>query len=178
MNERAERVNDLIIRIANGDKEALGELYDEFSGLLFAMAKKYLFDKSKAEDVVGEVLLRLVKSSKNFRRGGNGLNWLFKSIHNEAVNVNKKDGRNSFENIDYYPDIIHVINPEEKLVNDITLKEALKCLSDIERKALYYKLWEGLTVREIGKVLGVPRSSAQDIISGAFIKLETFFELP
>ena len=162
------------MQIAKGEKQALDTLYKQFGRLLFAMAKKYLFDKSKAEDIISEVLLRLVKSAKTFKRGHNGLNWLFKSIRNEATDTNKKDNRNSTENIDDCTDIRHIIDFDEKTLSDIVFKQALDSLSDLEHKALYYKFWEGLTVRETGKELGVSRMKAQRVICEALKKLEIF----
>jgi len=40
MDERAELANNLILRIAKGEIGALDILFEEFGGLLFAMAKK------------------------------------------------------------------------------------------------------------------------------------------
>ena len=176
MDEKVQLVNSIISRIADGDRQALDSLYRNFSGLFFSMAKKYLYDKSKAEDVVSKVLLRLVKSAKTFKRGHNGLNWLFKSIHNEAIDTNKADGKNCAINIDDRPDICAVLNLEETIINDMSLKEGLEGLSETERKALYYKFWEGLTVREIAKVTAASRSTAQRIIEGALKKLKDRLE--
>lgn len=172
MDDKVLKVNSLILRIAKGGKDALDVLFAEFGGLLLAMAKKYVWDKAKAEDVVSEVLLRLVRSAKNFKDKHNGLNWLFKSIKNEAINVNKRDGRQAADNIDDHLDIRGVLDISVQITDRLALAQALEHLNPLERRALYLKFWEGLTVREIAKVMKLARSTTQDIIGGALKKLE------
>lgn len=165
MDYKVEIVNKLILRISKGDINALDELFEEVGGLLFAMAKKYLTDKSLAEDLVSEIFYRLAKGIKRFDGQKNGLNWLFKSIHNEAVNWNKKYNPNSFDSIDEHQDLADIIISIDE--DKISLHDALKTLSETENQILYYKFWEGLTVREIAKKIKKPRSTVQDMINGA-----------
>jgi len=138
--------------------------------------KNNFYEKSKAKAEAAKVFLKLVKSARSFKRGFNGLNWLFKSVRNAAFDTNQKDVFHRAENIDDHPDIRAVINFEEQTVNNIALGQALESLDETGRKVLYYKFWEGLTVREIARELGVPRASAQDIVSRALKKLENFFK--
>ena len=49
----------LLQKLAQGDKTALGEFYDLYSGLVNGMALRILRDVSEAEDVVQEALLRV-----------------------------------------------------------------------------------------------------------------------
>jgi len=176
LDEKVLKVNSLILAIASGDKSALDTLFLEFGGLLLAMAKKYVVDNAKAEDVVSEVLLRLVKNAKSFKKDFNGLNWLFKSIKHEALNQNKKDNRRDSINIDDCFDLKDVLDLEKQSIEKITLAIALDKLGVVEKKALYYKFWEGLTVREIAKKLKIAKSSCQDIITAALNKLEIYLK--
>lgn len=176
MDELIVIVNKLILRIANNDKSALGELYERVGGLLFAMAKKYLYDKSKAEDVIAEVFLKLVKGAKTFRKGHNGLNWLFKCVHNEAINTNKKDSRHLHSNIEDYSNILQVIDFDESAFINTDLHNALKLLSTLEQRVLYFKFWECLTIREISKKINMPRSTTQDIVKAALNRIGKILE--
>ena len=87
MDKLVTRINKLIVRISKGDIRALDELYDLTSRMLLVMAKKYLYDKSYAEDLVSETYYKLVKNAEKFDATQNGLNWLYKIIHNEAINI-------------------------------------------------------------------------------------------
>lgn len=49
----------LVERIARGDQAALGELYDRYSSLLLALARRVLGSTSDAEEVLQEVFLQI-----------------------------------------------------------------------------------------------------------------------
>jgi len=174
VDEKVLQVNSLIFAIADGSKEALDTLFLEFGGLLLNMAKKYVADKSKAEDIVSEVFLRLVKSAKSFKKDFNGLNWLFKTIKNEALNQNKKDGIRLTSNIDDFLNLKDCFDLENNSVQNIAVASALEKLTPLEQKALYLKFWQGLTIREIAKELKLAKSSCQDIVAAALNKLGVY----
>lgn len=173
MDKRVEKFNALIKRIAKGDSTALDVIYDEFGGILLMIAKKYLTDKSLAEDVLSEALYKLVKNSKKFDSKKNGLNWIFKIIHNQAIDVNKK--QNPFyyaENIEDHPEISAAIFSNENIISRMDLRYALHKLNEDESKIIYYKYWEQLTVREIAEKVHKPRSTVQHIIKQSMQKIE------
>ncbi len=68
MSQDSERIDpaaeeptdkDLVRRVAERDESALAELYDRFSGLLLALARRVLGDSSDAEEVLQEVFLQV-----------------------------------------------------------------------------------------------------------------------
>lgn len=54
----AETDPELVARIAVGDSAALGELHDRHAGMLLAMVRRILADRSDAEEIVQEVFLQ------------------------------------------------------------------------------------------------------------------------
>lgn len=172
MDDRVKKVNKLIDKIAKGDISVLDGLFEEIGGLLLNMAKKYLLDKSLAEDLVSEIFTRLVKKAHSFDVKKNGLNWLYKSIHNEAINWNKKTNPNYFDSLDEHCDLADTLMSLDDNSDIIMLHETLKTLSKTENKILYYKFWEGLTIREIAKLTTIPRSTVQDIIDKSLEKIK------
>lgn len=171
MDERVKRANKLVLDIAKGDIKALDCLFLEFGGLLFNMARKYLIDKAKAEDLLSDILLKLVKTAKQFKKGGNSLNWLFKSIRNGAINMNKQQNIIAVQDIEDCGNWEDVFSFEENCVNNILLAEALSILNEIEKDVIYKKYWEGLTVREIAVCINKSPSTAQRIIKTALLKM-------
>jgi len=179
MDSRATRCNKLIKKIQRGDERALDDLYKEFGGLFLNMAKKYLFDKSYAEDLLSEVFVDLVRTSaKSFDETKNGLNWIFTIIRRKAYRFNgdvKNDLSIEDEESQTYlaPFLAEEENPSsDRALEAETLRQAMKKLSDEENAILYYKYWEGLTVREIAKRLDKPRSTIQYKIDECMKKLQ------
>lgn len=165
MDSRVLRVNNLIIKIQRGDEKALDALFIEFGALFLSMAKKYLFEKGYAEDLLSEVFLELWRSgAKSFNANFNGLNWIFTIIRNKAYKCNGVHHDTvPKEEIENQRLLLHIMsyNDEDfdKLIDVIQLKDALQSLSNYENELLYYKYWESLTIREIAIKLHKPRST-------------------
>lgn len=171
MDKNVKRVNKLIVEIGRGKIKSLDKLYVEFGGLLYIMARKYLYNKNYAEDLVSDILLNLVKKASQFKPEGNGLNWLFKSIKNAAININNRDNHFIMEKIEEHFDICDVFK-EEELFNAITIREALDALDPFEKRIIEMKFWENLTVREIAQKIEKPLVTTQRLISSIYEKLK------
>jgi len=76
LGEAASSDAQLIRRVARGEGEALGVLYDRFSGPLYSFATHILNDPSEAEDVVQEVFLKIWEKAPLFdAASGRPFNW-------------------------------------------------------------------------------------------------------
>ena len=155
MDERVKRVNRLLGKIRKGDEKALDSLFAEFGALFLNIAKKYLFEKSQAEDLLGEVFLDLVRNkARSFRTGFNGLNWMHTAIKNKAYRFN--GGAPPTEEYDESKCAGCFVSDDEE---NLEIKEILSKLSEYENALVYCRYWEGLTVRETARKLGKPRST-------------------
>lgn len=175
MDKNVKRVNKLILEISKGKIKSLDRLYEEFGGLLYLIARKYLYDKNYAEDIVSDVLLGLVKNAKQLKENKNGLNWLFKSIKNSALNYNKKNGRIAIEDIDSHFCLGEVFD-EEALFDAIVIKDAFCKLDEFEKQVMQMKFWQNLTVREISNIIGKPVGTTQRLIYSIYDKLKKEME--
>lgn len=160
MDDNVIKVNRYIKSIAKGDVSALDLLFQDFGGLLFIIARKYLADKSYAEDLVSDVLLKLIKCANQFKDGENGLNWLFKIIKNTAININISRGNIILEDIDDYEHIAQVFC-EDNLLHKSIIVQALSSLDKEEKKLIELKYWEGYTIREIANKLDMSVTTTQ-----------------
>lgn len=173
MDKLVRKTNALIMRIAKGDKNALGSLYELTSGYLLNMARAYVRDRSLAEDVVSETYLKAVRGAGSFDPKGNGLNWLFKIVRNTAFNLNSYENRRRHEDIEAHLDIADVFDAVDDARLDMKeLRSAVRTLPREERALLYYRYWEGYTVRELAELTGKPVSTTQDNLKRILKKLK------
>ena len=173
MDKLVRRTNALIMRIAKGDKNALGSLYELTSGYLLAMARAYVRDRSLAEDVVSETYLKAVRGAGSFDTKGNGLNWRFKIVRNTAFNMNAYERRRRSEDIDAHTDIADVFDAMDDARLDMKeVRAAVRALPPEERALLYYRYWLGYTVRELAAITGKPVSTTQDNLKRILKKLK------
>lgn len=180
MDSRVVRCNHLIKKIQKGNEKALDEMLQEYGSLFLNVAKKYLVDKTYAEDLISEMFLDLVRTSaRSFDERKNGLNWIFTIIRNKALRHNREysaivptdDEKASFFLGDY---MSFSDEQSERNVDALLLRQGMEKLSDEENKILYYKYWECLTVREIAKKTGKPRSTIQYEIDKILKKLKKY----
>jgi RNA polymerase sigma factor (sigma-70 family) len=73
-------------RLVGGDEAALGELYDEFSPLVYGLAARVTRDWAAAEDITQEVFVRVWENPQAFDPArGTWRGWLGTMTHRRAV---------------------------------------------------------------------------------------------
>lgn len=77
---------DLLARIAGGDTYALEQLYDRYSGLLIALARRVLHDTSDAEEILQEVFLQVWNQAGRYDRSRSSVStWLVLITRSRAI---------------------------------------------------------------------------------------------
>lgn len=168
MDKLVGKINKIIVRIGKGDTYALDELFCITGRMLFYMAKKYLSDKSYAEDLVSETYLKVVKSADTFDPKQNGLNWLYKIVKNSALNHNLRvRTQESVENIE-------IAGKEfvEEWLDTILVKSAIDLLSAEDKMMIYLRFWEGYSIQEIADKIGKPLSTTHDNLKRIYKQLK------
>lgn len=172
MDDNVKRVNKLIRDIQKGDESAVDRLYVEYGRLFLNMAKKYLFDAGYAEDLLSETFLEIFRNkARSFDKKFNGLNWIFTIIRNKAFRHNRQRGFVPLENAERSKSVEAFFSNADSPIEDADLHIALRALTERENELLYYKYWEGLTVREIAAKLKMPKSTVQHEIKKILKKL-------
>jgi len=169
-DEDKSKVNTYLARIADGDVNALSELYKLVGGRLLAVAHGIMRNRFSAEDVLHDSFIKAVKYSKQFS-GGNGYAWLCKIVKNTALNKLKSERIRRADNIDDIFDL--------SIGNDMyydygvssDVKKAMLRLTPQERLAVWLKYYNDMTVREIAEDMNLKKSTAQDLIKSAEQKL-------
>ncbi|MGH9758127.1 MAG: sigma-70 family RNA polymerase sigma factor [Candidatus Acidiferrales bacterium] len=91
MSEHIWNDADVIARLRQGDKGALVRLYDEYSGLVYGVARRVLRNGAAAEDVVQDVFLQLWRKPGSFdERRGRLAPWLAVIARHKAVDALRK----------------------------------------------------------------------------------------
>ncbi|GAB4296387.1 MAG: sigma-70 family RNA polymerase sigma factor [Roseovarius sp.] len=79
-------IEDLIARLARGDREAFDRLYSAVSGQLFGLCIRVLRDRALAEDALQEAWVRIWRNAGRYRRtGASPKAWLVTLTRNVAI---------------------------------------------------------------------------------------------
>ena len=146
----------LLERFRGGEVEAFDGLVERHQTSLLRFASGILRDPTRAEDIVQESFLRLLRNGPEIGSEGSLGPWLFRVCRNLAYDVIKMETREQARRLKATlpepptPDA----NSEHAEVLSL-VKQEMELLPSREREALWLKVHQGMTYKQIGDVLGV-----------------------
>ncbi len=170
------QVNEILVAIKRRDEfsaDAVEQLYNTMGGVMNSIAVGIVLNKSTAEDVVQESFIKIVNNIEKFNVD-NGFGWVLTLVRNTALNKIKAEKNKQTSNVDDYYDITdtNVVDSDTKL----TVMQALTKLNEKQRLIIIMKYYEDKTVREIAKVLHMPFSTVQNVVTVSEKKLRIYLE--
>jgi len=170
LNDGAETVDvrdeDLIARLKQEDKTALGLLFHRYARVLLGVARRILRDTSEAEDLVQDVFLyierkcRVFDSSKSSARS-----WIVQMAYQRALDrrrylTTRHFYTNEQTELDDRPCrrmmTLESDYSAERVYGRNGLTKVLDALSDNQRETLRLYFFEGYTLAEISAKVGQP----------------------
>ena len=158
----AEGDAELVKRLQKRDPRALGELYDKYGRLAFALIYRIVRDVGTAEDLVQETFLRVWNRCQGFDgdRGALG-GWLLAVARNRAIDYLRSAAgkeRNSLELEETEHPSLYLDLEKEVLNSDKArhLRQAMEKLNPNQRNAIELAYFEGLSQTEMAERLGQP----------------------
>lgn len=167
----------LIAAIRAGDEDALGQLYDRYSSIVYSVALRVLSDTAGAEDVLQEVFMQLWRNPGTFDASrGNLAPWLAVIARNRAIDmVRKRRPETDIADI--------VVSVEQDLAGEADRSRAvdknrgvLSTMPAVQRSALEMAFFEGLTHTEIAAKTGEALGTIKTRIRGGLLSLRKAFQ--
>lgn len=168
----------LVAAIRNGNQEAMAELYDRYSSVVYAVALRVLGDTSAAEDILQEIFMQLWRKPGAFDASrGNLAPWLAVITRNRAVDVLRKRRPQS-----ELEDTTLTVNPDFAGEADRGLivekvRSALQAMSSQQRSALEMAYFEGYSHSEISAKTGEPLGTIKTRIRSGLMQLRKLVEM-
>lgn len=166
----------LVVRIRDGDLEALGELYEKYKSLVYRTALAITHDKRAAEDILQDVFLRVYTYCDRLDETVTLRPWLYRVTVNSAYTWTNRVKRWFYlfqETLDrlvmspqWYPEAA----VEEQEWRQMILR-AIDALSPNHRVVIVLHYLEGLSLKEIAYVADVPEGTVKSRLHYARKKL-------
>jgi RNA polymerase sigma-70 factor (ECF subfamily) len=153
----------VLVRLADGELDALGDLYDRYKTMAFSIAFRITNDATLAEDVVQDAFLGVWRNGARYVEGrGSVKTWLLAIVHHRAIDAIRRR-RPTCE----LPDTTGAAVPASLTLPDVwaevaaeldaeTVRGAIATLSDVQREAIELAYFGGLTQQEIADRTGTP----------------------
>ena len=145
-----------------GQREAFDHLVRAHRSRVFGICYRYTGNRADADDVSQEVFLRAYKGLPRFRGEARFSTWLYRIAVNACLNWvagRKRDTSELSEDlVDPGP------SPQERASQSelsTTLRAAVRRLPDRQRMTVVLRVYEGLSHKEIGAVMGCPVGTAK-----------------
>ena len=167
----------LLDAAARKDQDALGTIFDKYSPLIYKYSLRICRDVSQADDIVGEVFMRL---AANLQKGklqiDNLKSYLYQIAYHLVVDQYRKEERiTELEEGTILPD--HSL-PISKTVENKALMESIysalqKNLTADQQHVIILRFIEGFSIAETAEITGKTTSNVKVIQSRGMEKLRT-----
>jgi RNA polymerase sigma-70 factor (ECF subfamily) len=152
----------LVLKIQNGDKDAFGEIYDNYVDKIYRFILFKVSSQEQAEDLTSEVFLKFLEKIEKDKENGeieidNLLAFLFKMARNLVIDFYRKSENSAFSLDDFDFDITDEngnLADQVQLKDDISgLQAGLKKIKESYREVVILYYLEGFSIEEIADIL-------------------------
>src|SRR5438309_7466365 len=163
---------DLLSRVAEGDRDAFGDLYKRYARPVFGLALRRLGDRGRAEDAVQETFASIWRAARTYKpERGPGGPWLYAVARNAIVDRSRARSETPVETPE--EESLAAGPPDQAEANWIAWRvhRALEELSPNERSVIELAYWSGLSQSEVAEYLGIPLGTVKTRTRAALARL-------
>ena len=164
----------LILKFNHGNREALRSIYEKYKDDLVTLAAALLTDVASAEDVVHDVFVGFIESSRKFRLTGSLKGYLSTCVANNARNKNKTGRRH--QNIQAVASKSEASHPDDAVMFGEELNRLSLALGQLpyeQREVLLLHSYSGMKFKMIAKQQKVSINTVQGRYRYALDKLRS-----
>jgi RNA polymerase sigma-70 factor (ECF subfamily) len=169
--------NDLLARVAEGDQEAFGQLYDEIAPRVLGLIRRLLRDSAQSEEVAQEVFLEIWQTATRYDANKGGAStWILTMAHRRAVDrvrssqsTRVRDTRIGIR--DFPTEYDSVAESVEVRLESERVQQALLRLTELQRQAISLAYYGGYSNSEVAEMLKVPIGTVKTRLRDGMIRL-------
>jgi RNA polymerase sigma factor (sigma-70 family) len=168
---------ELVRRMARGDEDALGEVYQRYASGLLAYLLGRLDDARLAEEVLQDVMLAAWRNARRFRGECRVRTWLLTITRSRAINayhrqIKPRAGERRLEEAEAGEGAAS----REAYGDYDELQAALRALPSEQRETLELVFYHGLSLEEAARVLKVAPGTVKSRLHRAKARLREWMK--
>jgi RNA polymerase sigma factor (sigma-70 family) len=162
--------DQLIERCRNNDRAAQKILYNKYAGLMLAICRRYVFEKSEADDILMEGFLKIFTKIGEFEGRGSFEGWMKRVFVNTAITNYHKSSK--YNKNHYEIEEVHITKSEKPAFgeSEFTHEELFNIIHSLpEGYKLVFNMYaiEGYKHKEIAELLRIDINTSKSQYSRA-----------
>lgn len=166
------REDELILRIAQGEFDAVDELITMFYPEILRYCIWHTPDRSLAEDAAQETFLKAIRYFDRYTHKGRFKAFLYRIAANTCIDMQRKNRHTEISLEESGIDPAYSEPAFEAIRSDLTLRQLVACLSADLQEIVLLRYGQDLTIREIAEILDLPHGTVQSRLRAALKKLK------
>lgn len=166
----------LVSAIRSGDEQAMAQLYDRYSSIVYSVALRILGDVGAAEDILQDVFMQLWRNPMAFDASRGRLPaWLAVIARHRAIDtLRKRQPETDIADVtvSVQPDMASEAERKHALEK---IRTTLGMMAAAQRSVLEMAFFEGLTHSEIATRTGEPLGTVKTRIRSGLLTLRKAF---
>ena len=181
--QQGGHLDALLVKVANGDEVAFGQLFDEFGGNVFGTVRRVLRDPAQSEEVTQEVMLEVWRRASRFTaRRGSAAGWILTIAHRRAIDRVRseqaaRDRTDAYGAQDQQPAFDDAVEQVEQREESVQMTSALDVLTERQRQVVELAYYQGYTYRQVAELLDTPLGTIKTRMHDALIRLRDAMEV-
>ncbi|WP_327070559.1 sigma-70 family RNA polymerase sigma factor [Kitasatospora sp. NBC_01250] len=174
---RGPDLPELVARVAFGDQDAFGRLYDAVAGPVFGLVRQVLRDPAQSEEVTQEVMLEVWRTAARYRpERGEVMPWVLTMAHRRAVDRVRSaqaasDREQRVAARSHTPVFDEVAEQVEGRLEREQVRRCLRSLTELQRESVTLAYYRGYSYREVADMLGAPLGTIKTRMRDGLIRL-------
>lgn len=167
----------LLDRIATGDADALGALYDRYGRVVFGVLYRLLGVPEAAEEVTQDAFHAVWRRAASYRADRGAVRtWLLAIARNAAIDWRRTKGKRIEREaaIDEAAELVAETRVDDRVIADLRaerVRAAVAELPEEQRAVLSLAFWSGLSQTEISARTGTPLGTVKSRVRLGMMKL-------
>ena len=166
-----KELDALLMRIGDGDKEALSALYHQTKSAVYGFALSILRNRPDAEDVMQDAYVKIYASAEGYHSQGKPMAWILTIVRNLSLML-LREGKKTEALSDNSQSLVEAHDFIAERNDRLVLEGALTVLPDDERQIVILHSVVGYKHREIADFMSLPLSTVLSKYKRALSKLK------
>lgn len=164
--------DQLINRLKQQDRAAVGELYDAYGGALFGVVLRIVQSRELAEQVLQDTFVKAWRNGASYdATKGRLFTWLLNIARNTAIDATRTAHFQHYRKTDSLDSLVHQPGGESVNTDHLGVKEVVGRLDEKYRSLIDLVYFKGYTQEEVAEETGIPLGTVKTRIRYAIGEL-------